>query len=144
VGGGDPVYKAYLNGMAKTLGLKDSVFFAGRVPKEILNAYYDAAHAFLCVSRHEGFCVPLVEAMQADIPIFAIPTTAVGETLENAGVHLTTSDPKQIAQILFETLDNPALIKDIRSHQKRRLATLKSFQNKDTIRSICLNLLKLV
>ena len=58
-----------------------SVEFAGSVTHEELIAYYDAADAFVCLSNHEGFCVPLLEAMHHRLPIVAYTNTAVPETV---------------------------------------------------------------
>jgi len=44
---------------------------------------------FWCLSEHEGFCVPLVEAMWFDVPVIAFDATAVGETMDGAGLLIT-------------------------------------------------------
>ena len=52
-------YEAYyhpLERMARNLGLEE-VVFTGQVEDEELSSYYDAAHVYLSLSEHEGFCV---------------------------------------------------------------------------------------
>ena len=78
-------YYAKLLGFVAELGL-GGVRFAGHVSAEELAASYRTADLFLCMSEHEGFCVPLVEAMRADLPIIAYDAAAVGETLGEGGV----------------------------------------------------------
>ena len=48
--------------------------FAGSVSHEELIAYYAAADVFVCLSNHEGFCVPLLEAMYHRSPSSPTPT----------------------------------------------------------------------
>jgi glycosyltransferase involved in cell wall biosynthesis len=58
----------------------------GTQPQDRLNAIYAAADLFLCMSEHEGFCIPLLEAMAHDVPVLAYAAGAVEETLDGAGV----------------------------------------------------------
>ena len=60
--------------------------FTGPVPDEDLATYYRTARVYLSLSEHEGFCVPLLEAMAADVPVLAYASTAVPDTLGGAGV----------------------------------------------------------
>jgi glycosyltransferase involved in cell wall biosynthesis len=74
------------------LGLTDDVVFSGKVSHPELLAYYRAADLFVSMSEHEGFGVPLIEAMWFDIPVIAFRSTAVPETLGEAGVLITDKD----------------------------------------------------
>ena len=69
-------------------------------------AYYELADLFLCASEHEGFCVPLVEAMDADVPIVAYAAGAVPETLGGAGLLFAPKDLEVAAELLGK--DEPA------------------------------------
>lgn len=62
------------------------ILFTGSVSDQDLSAYYSASDAFVCVSEHEGFCVPVVEAMRIGLPILAHDSTAVAETVGDAGL----------------------------------------------------------
>ena len=64
-------YSPLLRELANRLKIKDAVVFAGEVSDEGLKAYYQIAHAFMLTSEHEGFCVPLVEAMAMGVPVVA-------------------------------------------------------------------------
>ena len=68
---GTEAYRERLRRLVDALHLSD-VVFTGQVSQESLVAYYKSAHAFLCMSEHEGFCVPLVEAM--DTACRCLPT----------------------------------------------------------------------
>ncbi|MBV8463477.1 MAG: glycosyltransferase family 4 protein, partial [Acidimicrobiales bacterium] len=102
-------YQSAVERFAKELGLGEAVDFAGSVTHEELIAYYDAADAFLCLSHHEGFCVPLIEAMHHRLPIVAHATTAVPETVADAGIMLPDKDPVRVAAALDRVVRDTAL-----------------------------------
>ena len=79
------------------LGLDDAVNFAGSVTGAELEAYFQAADVFVCASDHEGFCVPLAEAMGHGVPIVAYGVTAVPETVGGAGLVLPDKSPVRFA-----------------------------------------------
>jgi glycosyltransferase involved in cell wall biosynthesis len=124
-GSSNDLYFVYLKALVLALGLSDSIVFTGNIALSDLIAYYQSAAAFLCLSQHEGFCLPLLEAMHFNIPIFALARSAVPETLGNAGVLIHESDFKKIAELLNEVLGRPDLLKDILRGQKQRLATFE-------------------
>lgn len=72
------------------------VHLAGEVTREALRAHYARADVLLVVSDHEGFCVPIVEAMGLDVPVVAFPAGAVRETLGDGGVFLEDRTPDSI------------------------------------------------
>jgi glycosyltransferase involved in cell wall biosynthesis len=73
--------------------LRGAVELVGGVSDAELGAYYDAADVFVCVSRHEGFCVPVIEAMAHGLPVVARATTAVADTVAGAGLLLPDDAP---------------------------------------------------
>lgn len=75
----------------------DVVFTDGVTHDELL-AYYESAHVFVSMSEHEGFGVPLVEAMIKRVPIIAWSGTAVGETLGSAGLQFDRQDIAEFAE----------------------------------------------
>ncbi len=85
--GGFERYRDALAGLARRLGVR-GVRLTGWVSAEELAAAYRGAHAYLCMSEHEGFCVPLVEAMAHGVPVVARDAGAVRETIGGAGLVL--------------------------------------------------------
>jgi glycosyltransferase involved in cell wall biosynthesis len=79
-------YTAALRQFAANLGVESRVRFVGAVDDSQLRAYYFSADVFLCLSEHEGFCVPLLEAMHFRTPIVTHNTTAIPETVGGAGL----------------------------------------------------------
>jgi glycosyltransferase involved in cell wall biosynthesis len=78
-------YVSELRSLAAGLGVGESVIFTGSISGAQLKSLYIAADVFLCTSEHEGFCVPLVEAMCFRVPIVAWGTTAIPETVAESG-----------------------------------------------------------
>jgi glycosyltransferase involved in cell wall biosynthesis len=79
-------YAAALRQFAAQLGVESKVLFVGPVDDSQLRSYYFCADVFLCLSEHEGFCVPLLEAMHFRTPIVAHNSTAIPETVGDAGL----------------------------------------------------------
>lgn len=92
-----PVYARALRRYAADLGLADAVRFAGRVDDRALTAAYDEADVLVVTSDHEGFCLPVAEAMARRVPVVAYRQGAVPEVLGEAGVLLDTKDPLTVA-----------------------------------------------
>ncbi|MBI5686313.1 MAG: glycosyltransferase [Verrucomicrobia bacterium] len=122
-GGENDPYVAYLRYVARTLGLRERVDFAGLVNEAQLAAYYRTARLFWSMSEHEGFCVPLVEAMWHDVPVFAYKSSAVAETL-GAGALLFTQkeNVSEVAAAAWFLAEDAALrAKVIAAQRQRRL-----------------------
>lgn len=91
-------YSKHLRRAVDKLGLNGAVVFTGGVSDAELKAYYSVADAFVTTSEHEGFCVPLVEAMSMKLPIAAYASTAIPETLGDAGIVWPERDPSLLAE----------------------------------------------
>ena len=81
------------------LSLKD-VIFPGHISFNSILAYYNLADVFLCMSEHEGFCVPLIEAMYFDIPIIAYNSSAIPFVLDGSGIIVHDKNEKKIASLI--------------------------------------------
>ena len=114
-------YHALLQTRMRELQLKH-VELVGSVPQSELNAYYDVSRAFLCLSDHEGFCIPLLEAMTHDLPVVAYAAGAVPETLDGAGVLVREKRFDLIAEILGRVAEDEPLRAAILKGQRERLA----------------------
>ena len=106
----------------RRLGVVDAVTFTGSVPLDQLVAYYRGATALVTLSDHEGFCVPLLEAMRSDLPIVAHAAGAIPWTLGDAGVLLHEKSPDAVADALDRAVHDEALRRDLVEKGRRRLA----------------------
>jgi len=108
--------------MAEYRLLDDRFVFTGPVPDEELAVYYRHAAVYISMSEHEGFCVPLVEAMAADVPVLAYAAAAVPDTLGGAGVQFAPKDLELAAELLSRLAFDDRLRAEVIAGQRRRLA----------------------
>lgn len=113
-------YYERLEKYVKALDL-DDVIFTGHIKFSEILAYYKVADVFLCMSEHEGFCVPLVEAMFFDVPIVAYDTSAISDTLGGSGILLKDNDPVFTAEIINRLVNDKKLRDNVIGKQRRRL-----------------------
>ena len=130
VGPGDPVYKNYLKLLAKGLGIVSAVDFKTQLDEGELKSLYRRSHVYLSASLHEGFGVPLVEAMAHSLPVVAWPATGVKETLGKSGVQLKSVKPLDVAASLKTFFENERIRKTVLKSQRMRFRQLKRFQNR--------------
>lgn len=115
-----PEYKAILDDLVKTLDVED-VHFTGSVPQEQLNAYYSVADVFLCMSEHEGFCIPLVECMSFGVPVLAFDSSAVTSTLNGTGILFDQKDLGRVAEMIHLVAEKGTWRDSIIKKQRTRL-----------------------
>jgi len=122
---GDPYY-AYVTNAIEKYGLTQHVVLTGQVNDSELHAYYRTAHLFWSMSEHEGFCIPLVEAMWFDIPVLAYKSSAVPETLGEAGIMFISKEDLVSVAALAKLLvrEEDIRIKVLRAQRRRRTAFL--------------------
>jgi glycosyltransferase involved in cell wall biosynthesis len=102
--------------------LPERFLFTGAVPDEDLGTYYRTASAYITLSEHEGFCVPLLEAMAADVPILAYGAAAVPDTLAGAGLQFAPKDLEYAAELLGTLAFDVDVRTAVIAGQRRRLA----------------------
>ncbi|MBO0727615.1 MAG: glycosyltransferase [Acidimicrobiaceae bacterium] len=124
---GPASYMFALNGLRDRLGVRDQVIFTGSVSEGRLAAHYRTADLFVCLSEHEGFCLPVQEAMRAALPVVAYSAGAVPETLGDAGVLLRTRDPLIVAGALDRLASDETLRSSLRVREVARARELDEF-----------------
>jgi glycosyltransferase involved in cell wall biosynthesis len=118
-----PLYYSMIRGLiAEYRMLSDRFVFTGPVPDDELAIYYRHAAVYISLSEHEGFCVPLVEAMAADVPVLAYAAAAVPDTLAGAGVQFAPKDLEIAAELLGALAFDDGLRASVIAGQRRRLA----------------------
>jgi glycosyltransferase involved in cell wall biosynthesis len=120
---GPETYMRALFAARERLGV-DGVVFTGSVSEATLAAHYQEADVFVSLSEHEGFGLPLVEAMRKGRPVVAYAGGAVEETLEGAGVLLRTLDPPTVAEVIGRVAGDDRLRKEVVARQHQRLEEL--------------------
>ncbi len=114
-------YHALLLTRSRELQLKN-VEMVGTVGQDELNAFYEVSRVFLCMSEHEGFCIPLLEAMTHQLPVVAYAAGAVPETLDGAGVLVSEKRYDLIAEVIGRVAEDEILRRALLEGQRQRLA----------------------
>lgn len=120
--GFEPYHHA-LEGQLAALG-SQGVRLTGKVSDAARDAAYEAASVYVCMSVHEGFCLPLVEALQRGLPVVARAAAAVPETLGDAGIVLSDDDLAVFAEAALEASRSTALRATLAEAARARLADL--------------------
>ena len=120
-------YSTLLRQMAKRLNMASNVIFTGEVSDSALKALYLASHVFMITSDHEGFCVPLVEAMAMKVPIVGYASSAIPETLGTAGLVWEERNPYLLAESINSIVNDPPVCESLRAMGWRRY--LQHFTN---------------
>lgn len=121
-----PKYEMLLKKMVEDLDICDDVVFTGFVNQEEYISYYKVSDCFMCMSEHEGFCIPLVEAMYFEVPIIAFSSTAIPDTLDGAGILLDSKDPDVVSAYMDKVITDKKYRDEIIEGQRNRLDNLKS------------------
>jgi glycosyltransferase involved in cell wall biosynthesis len=125
-------YNRFLHRRVEDLGLEKAVIFTGGVSAEALKAYYLVANAFMITSEHEGFCVPLVEAMSLKLPIVAYGSTAISLTVGKAGLVWDQPDQHLLASSLHHIANDESVRVGLGELGWRRYQDIFSYEKLET------------
>jgi glycosyltransferase involved in cell wall biosynthesis len=103
-----------------------NVCFTGFLTDSQLAACYEKADAFVCASRHEGFCLPLIEAMHHDVPVLARQCGAMPETVGQSGVLFDETSPAELGELIYRVMTGAPLREEIIASQRARLAEIRN------------------
>ena len=117
-------YLAALGRLVAELELGDAVELPGSLPFGELLARFAMADVFVCLSEHEGFCVPVVEAMELGLPVVAYAAAALPETVGDGGLLLADKDPLAVAVAVGDLLADPARLELLRGAGRARAEAL--------------------
>jgi glycosyltransferase involved in cell wall biosynthesis len=114
-------YYLFLKKMVDEFGLKENVKFHLGVNEIEKYRILSESDFFLCMSEHEGFGIPLVEAMEAGVPVIAYDSSAIAETLKEGGILFTEKNYSKLAELLLYLKEDVALQKKILNKQAEAL-----------------------
>ena len=130
---GDLSYEPYVRQVqAETvrLGISNLVWMPGKVSEAELVALMQTSGVYVSLSDHEGFGVPLLEAMAAGLPVVALASTAVAETMGGAGVLLSDKEPAIVASRVSELLGDWRGRRSVIAGQLSRISKIQSVDTK--------------
>ncbi|MGI8428701.1 MAG: glycosyltransferase [Solirubrobacteraceae bacterium] len=120
---GDPLTAGYvelLRKLADTLA-PGAVSIESGLSESELGDRYRGAHAFICLSEHEGFCIPVLEAFHFGLPVIARPAGAIPEIAGDAALLVPDADLAVVAELLHLTIGDPELRSELRRRGRERL-----------------------
>jgi glycosyltransferase involved in cell wall biosynthesis len=97
----------------KSMKFRNDVIFSGRLGPEELADALGAAEALVFVPYYEGFGIPVVEAMNCDIPVIASNVTSLPEVAGDAALYVNPSDVEDIAAAMKRIVTEPGLKEDL-------------------------------
>ena len=101
-----------------------SIVFTGIVPEENLPCFYSAARVFVFPSLHEGFGMPIIEAMASGCPIVMSNVFACPEVADNSALLVNPFSVMEIAMAILRVLKNEGIREEL---IKRGLERAKQF-----------------
>jgi len=113
-------YVRFVRAEVDRLGVGAQVWLTSRITEAQLHACYRTAHLFWSMSEHEGFCVPIVEAMWFDVPVLAYRSSAVPETLGPAGILFTEKRFPELAALAHMMVEDHSLRRAVLAAQRTR------------------------
>ena len=131
-GASEPNYMQFLQDYAKDMDMLTEVTITGKVSDEDLIAYYHIADLYLSLSEHEGFGMPLIEAMKYDIPVLSYNAGGTTTTIPKEGL-LEKKAPSFIANEIIKLQNDPYFRFDLIKKQKNQL---NNFSNENTINKL--------
>jgi glycosyltransferase involved in cell wall biosynthesis len=101
-----------------------------------LGERYRAAHAFLCLSEHEGFCIPVLEALHFRVPVVTRPSGAIPEIAGDAALYVEERDPAVVAELLALAIEDAELRGELRRRATERLDALAPARTEAKVRAV--------
>ncbi|HEV2752197.1 MAG TPA: glycosyltransferase, partial [Solirubrobacteraceae bacterium] len=135
---GEPVSARYgerLRALAEQLA-PGAVTFEQSLSSAQLGERYRAAHAFLALSEHEGFCVPLLEAMRLGVPVVARPAGAVPEVAGEAALLVDDEDLAVVAELVHLAVTDTDLRAELRRRGRARAQELAPERTAQRLRGV--------
>jgi len=117
---GSAGYRHLVDQVVRDADMSQHVTFHGQASQSALVALYRATDVFLCLSDHEGFCVPIIEAMHHGLPVVAYNSAAVGDTVGDGGLLLENKDPMIVGAALSRVAQDPLLRQRLGDAARRR------------------------
>ena len=118
------LYSFSLKRLARELEVDDAIQFVGGLSDSEVRALYEGADAYVCMSEHEGFCVPLIEAMHFGLPVIAYDSSAVADTIGGGGIVVREKRHAEIAELIAQISQEGELRRSLIQSGRERVAEL--------------------
>jgi len=129
-GSASHAYSTALHELAPALRIADAIDWMGDASDEAKHAAFRDADVFVALSDHEGFGIPLLEAMHHRVPVVAYGSSAVPETLGSGGLCLPSKEPTRVAAAVHRIVTDAALRAALVEQGSARLRDFDLEENK--------------
>ncbi len=133
------LYSFTLKRMVDELDLNDSVEFPGCMADSELKAMYENADVYMCMSEHEGFCLPLVEAMHFGLPVIAYDAGAISETLGSGGILVNEKKHAELGELIYKIYKEDSFRKKLIEAGLKKVSEMSLEQFKEDIDRVLLS-----
>ena len=130
------VYSYSLKRLVNFLGLEEKVRFVGCFADSEIKALYENATCYLCMSEHEGFCLPIVEAMYFNLPVVSYSGSALADTVGNGGVLFSEKNYLKIALLIEKIAKNADFKSELVKLGQKRIEDFSIQKFKDNALSL--------
>jgi glycosyltransferase involved in cell wall biosynthesis len=118
------IYSFSLKQLARKLNIDHAVEFTGGLADSEIRALYENSSVYLCMSEHEGFCLPLIEAMHFGLPVVAFDSSAVPDTVGDGGIIIREKRYDEIACLIAKLYRDSGLRGELIARGKKRVEDL--------------------
>ena len=115
----------------------ENIIFTGKVSDPELNAFFRGADVLVSSSEHEGFCMPLAQAMAFRVPVMAYAATAVPETMGESGILIHEWDDARVAEFMHLVLTDYSLRRRLLETQDRNLERFTQAAARAGLKAVC-------
>jgi glycosyltransferase involved in cell wall biosynthesis len=119
------LYSFALRRLVAALGIEHAVEFAGCLADEEVRSLYEACSVYMCMSEHEGFCLPIIEAMHFGLPVIGFDAGALPQTIGTGGIVVKEKRHASLAHLVAELAAETQLRGEVVARGKERV---KQFQ----------------
>lgn len=132
------LYSFALKRLAHELKISDAVNFVGRLSDSEVRSLYEASTVYMCMSEHEGFCLPVIEAMHFGLPVIAYSSSALPETVGDGGILVSKKSHPELSELMLEIASNSSLREKIVEAGKTRVSELSLEKFEERVKSLFL------
>ena len=136
IGTGLAPYERAIQELIRELELQESVTLLGAVTEEKKRQHFLSSDVYVSLSEHEGFGVPLVEAMHYGLPIVAYEVAAIKETLGGKGLLIDSKKPTEVATVVHEVLQDSQILNSLVNDGYQRADELSFEANVESYKKV--------
>lgn len=130
------LYSFSLKRLVEEFKLGGAVHFCGGMADEEIKSLYTHCSVYLCMSEHEGFCLPTIEAMHFGLPVVAFGSSAVPETVGDGGIIVEEKNPARVSELVYRVATEPVLRSMLVSQGRNRVGRFSIEVFRENVRSI--------